>query len=333
MTKMRLKKFAKNLKLWRLGFRSNALDIYRLNSPADLVDYLSFIERERTFKKLNRQVSHVINNKYLFPRILGKHGHLAPENLAVIFGGRVMETNLTGPDVLRQIIDGAGGRIVIKPAESLRARGVKFVSIRDGKICVDGNIQTEKELLGSFNPDEVHIACPHIDHSKEFHKIFPNATTTVRVMTFFDDEQQSAEMVCAIARIGTQASAPFETLILGGLTSEIDLKTGCLGGAIASRRFNGKPLDHVWDTHPDTGAQILGVCIPNWAEIKSDLLDLCNANPFFEMIGWDIIVTNGGFKILEANHRPSQDIVQMHLPMLQNPRLRRFLKRRGIHRR
>ena len=130
-------------------------------------------------------------------------------------------------------------------------------------------------------------------------------------------------------RIGTDASAPVDNWEKGGLSCGIDIDSGKL--------LEGAPkptsAEIEWvSTHPDTGAQIKGITIPNGQRLCESV---CNIASFFDqipIIAWDIVVTDGGpFKILEANgSKPGIETLQMHKPLLKDEKNRRFLKEHGV---
>jgi hypothetical protein len=52
--------------------------------------------------------------------------------------------------------------------------------------------------------------------------------------------------------------------------------------------------------------------------------------PYIPYIGWDIIVQEEGFKIIEGNNHPGLDTLQAHRPLLKDPRVRKFYKAHGV---
>lgn len=327
---MKIKYALNAARLARRGFRANALNLYRLSSPSDLTDYLSYIQRQRAFRLLNKEVKDVANHKFFFPKVMGEWSKFVTPNLIVIRNSTIVESAFHGTNPIRQALEHANGRLVAKPARSLRGRGVQFLRLENGAFHVDGKETTEEAFIASLDKDTLYIVCPHVQQHQSIADIFPDATATFRMLTFYDEDAQKAEIVATIARIGTAKSAPFETQFLGGILSMVDPETGLLSAALAIK--NDKRPDGIVasTTHPDTGVRIEGFKVPNWENVRDTMLDLCSDLPLFEMIGWDLIVTNEGFQILEANVRPGQDVVQMHFPMLSNPRFRKYLSRKGV---
>jgi hypothetical protein len=79
-----------------------------------------------------------------------------------------------------------------------------------------------------------------------------------------------------------------------------------------------------YEAHPESGARIAGVFLPFWTEVREGLLEVCRAVPFLRYVGWDIIITEDGFKILEGNNHSGVNSIQTHAPLLVNPAVRRF---------
>ena len=82
-------------------------------------------------------------------------------------------------------------------------------------------------------------------------------------------------------------------------------------------------------THPDTGAQIDGVVIPRFQEMCEGLLRVARRFPR-RYVGWDIVITPDSWTIIEANHIPMLSALQLHRPLLLDPRLRTFYEREGV---
>jgi D-alanine-D-alanine ligase-like ATP-grasp enzyme len=54
------------------------------------------------------------------------------------------------------------------------------------------------------------------------------------------------------------------------------------------------------------------------------------AFPHLPRIGWDVVVTDdGGFVILEINAHAGVETLQVHRPLLRDPRIRRFYEHHG----
>src|SRR5262249_56599791 len=109
----------------------------------------------------------------------------------------------------------------------------------------------------------------------------------------------------------------------GGLSCWVDPETGTIGPGIR------KKVRTPQITHPDSGAVVSGAAIPNWSAIKDGMLAVCRALTFLPYVGWDIAVTQDGFRIIEGNSAPDVDLMQVHRPLLADERVRGFYRDHG----
>jgi len=133
-------------------------------------------------------------------------------------------------------------------------------------------------------------------------KLNPGTVNTVRPVTFIDDDG-TPHLIFACIRIGTAGNV-VDNVHHGGLTTPIDLATGTLTLPAA----NG--AGQSFDTHPDTGAQIRGMTIPDWPELTDFILKVALIVPQMRYVGWDIALTDAGPEIIEGNDTPSNDLYQ-----------------------
>lgn len=63
--------------------------------------------------------------------------------------------------------------------------------------------------------------------------------------------------------------------------------------------------------HPDTGAPIAGQCLPGWSDMLELALRAHGTFPWLPFIGWDIVDTDHGLLLLEANAYWGADALQL----------------------
>ncbi|MCG8609160.1 MAG: hypothetical protein MI864_01370 [Pseudomonadales bacterium] len=90
-----------------------------------------------------------------------------------------------------------------------------------------------------------------------------------------------------------------------GLNSAINLPDGCLGPAY---RFH--PGIAAYTNHPDTGESIEGVHLPDWEQAKALVVAAHHAFSAFFSLGWDVVFTQNGPKLLEVNRFWDTDLMQ-----------------------
>ena len=112
-------------------------------------------------------------------------------------------------------------------------------------------------------------------------------------------------MFFAVQRIGTKETIPVDNGSRGGMVANIDLEPRVLSEARCLHNRN------VYKVHPDSGAPIEGVQIPGWQQLKKDMIDLANKLPYMHFIAWDILITEEGHCIIEANTSSGVNIIQL----------------------
>lgn len=81
----------------------------------------------------------------------------------------------------------------------------------------------------------------------------------------------------------------------------------------------------IWfERHPETEAQIASTFVPGWSTLKVQLLEMLRELKFLIYIGWDIVITPQGPFIIEGNTGPAVTFLQVHKPLLKDPRIKRF---------
>lgn len=159
--------------------------------------------------------------------------------------------------------------------------------------------------------------------------LFPDTTNTMRIVTLVDPDTHEPFIARAVQRIGNARSFPVDSFSLGqgGLCALVDIASGRLGpGAMIEKNRQVSWHEH----HPETGAAISGVKIPNWPDIHRGVLQCARRFAFVPCIAWDIAITEPGFTAIEGNSATGVRVLQVHGPLLADPRVRRFYAHHGV---
>ncbi|HKJ24452.1 MAG TPA: sugar-transfer associated ATP-grasp domain-containing protein [Myxococcota bacterium] len=151
------------------------------------------------------------------------------------------------------------------------------------------------------------------ENHSAMHDLCNGALSTVRITTI-QDEGGHPEVTHAVLRMALTAGKPVDNFHAGGLAAPVDLHTGELGPASDV----GLRPDVGWcDTHPATGAKLLGRRLPWWAETLELARRAHAAFPKRVIVGWDIAILEDGPVVIEGNGSPDLDIVQRihHQPL------------------
>ena len=259
---------------------------------------------------VNKRNSHFImrmNPRRLYPRVDDK---VLTKRLAQAAGMAVPEMYgvISNQSEVRRLpaIVAAHDSFVIKPARGSGGKGIVVIAGRGkrreaGYRTISGLIMSEPELLhvvgGQYsltgNPDSALIEyCVRYDPL--FEDVSYLGVPDIRVIVY------RGYPVMAMVRLPTRASNGKANLHQGAVGAGVDLSDGMtLYGVLGN---------DVVDEHPDTGAAIAGLEIPNWDFI------LETAARGFEVtglgyLGVDIVIDRDqGPMILEMNARPGLNI-------------------------
>ena len=313
---------AKRLKAWRLGFKGKSYVLLGLdeNDPKDyLPDSLYHLTTG-----LDGKLGRVLKDKLLFNVIVQRYVDV-PEILAVIGKGRIFAIsanfevrNVSG---LLDYCEGGHG-VILKPCQRNKGIGINALDVCGAAIYLNGRQATKRDVDNLIRQLDDYLIMARVRQADYAYRIFPGATNTLRILTMQDPEDNHRPFIpVAKQRFGVHESAPTDNWSRGGLSAKVDLDTGRL---FPARR---KPAisDAVFESHPDTGAEIVGVEVPHWDLIKGRLLEMAESLRFLKFVGWDVVVTRDGFCVIEGNN-PPDSVTQRDHPFLADPRIRRFLE-------
>lgn len=196
---------------------------------------------------------------------------------------------------------------VVKPAHGSGGEGILVITGRanGGYRKASGTLTSEEELghhisnilsgmysLGGL-PD-----CALIEYRVTFDPVFSAVSQLgvpdIRTVVF------RGVPVMAMVRLPTRASDGKANLHQGAVGVGVDLATG--------HTFKGVWHEHLVDQHPDTGAAIEGIAIPQWDEILA-LTARCHDLVGLGYVGVDIVLDRDlGPLMLEMNARPGLSI-------------------------
>ncbi len=317
---------------WRHGFLSRSAVLYRLdeNGPEH---YISDVQRYRSTKRMvHPRLQDVINNKFTTHLLFRSIDVPTTELLGVYWRGAVhrfpAEDRTPLPEYLTSLHDEQ--RVFFKPLTG--AEGKRILSIRrvGDKFRMNGemhDLETVQEAI------EVGKRPLVVETGVEQHPaqraLFAETTNTIRLLTMLDLEDRQPFVAVAVQRIGTRRSGHVDNWSQGGLSARVDVATGRLGPA------TWLPEDGVdsltwFPRHPETGAPIEGAQVPFWEETLETVLHASRILSFMEYVGWDVIISPDGPVILEANINSGMNVLQVHQPLLADPRARRYFAKRGV---
>lgn len=254
----------------------------------------------------------------------------SPRVLAEVVGGRlepVAEPTCSGPEELLAYLR-TEGDVVLKPRRGQKGRGVFAVGASGDEIIWDGVRQPSEGLVAALGTLDGYLVTEKVHHAA-YADLFPHSVNSARVIVVQDQDLGLAPFApVAVQRFGASGTGVTDNAARGGLYAHIHPLTGELSAAVRFASSFGEG-NASFSHHPDTGATIQGVRVPHWTAVQAGLLALSARYPAFKVIGWDVVVTETGFSVLEGNVAPSL-AVQVFYPYLKDPRLKTFFSAHGV---
>jgi len=142
---------------------------------------------------------------------------------------------------------------------------------------------------------------PHV----RMRAVMGDRLATVRVITILTDK--GPEVLRAMWKIPAGHNVADNFWRSGNLLATLDLASGRVVRVV---RGSGLTLEEVTQ-HPDTGAELVGIEVPNWRQIISLALDAASTLNEVRLIGWDMAAVAVGALIVEPNFTPDFIMAQL----------------------
>jgi hypothetical protein len=314
---------------WRHGFHGENVLVYGIGDrPFD--DYVSDYQHIFRTTSINGQFNLLLYNKILFESLF-RDRKLTPRIFALIGRGKVTPIGdpncLNHEAILRRVRD--EGVLLVKPVDGTFGSNIlviRHVPEQD-RFLLNNEDRGKDEALQCLHGRSNDLVCEFASQHPYAAELFPDSSNTVRILTMWDPQENEPFIAMAVQRIGTHKTAPADNWTRGGLSCEIDLETGRLNPGVT---FPYESELQWHDVHPETGARITGNRIPNWTAVRDRFLAEIRRYPFLPYVGWDVLITNDGFQIIEGNAASDVNLLQVHRPLLEDARVCSFYEAHGI---
>lgn len=314
-------------KVWayKRGFTSANMIDYGLNEGNYKV-YLSDWDYYKMFPLNNNYVSW-INDKLTTKYILSKYNEYQPQYYYYLQKNKVLTTmdspeteNLSGSSIMKLLKE--KGRLAFKQETGSLGEGFYKVEFVDDIFYVNGEVSSEEELIELINSLDGYLVTEFILAHKDIDKVYPGIANSIRLMVIKDGNKPS-QLSNAFIRFGSDETKGVDNASAGGLFSIIDIKNGAFEKG--HRIVNGE-LEH-FDVHPDTMVSIKGT-LPDWEPIIAKVLEISDYIGQLSWMGFDVVITDDGFKILEINSHQDIKWYQHFYPLLEDNPASEFLNKK-----
>lgn len=285
-------------------------------------EYLSEFDWYRS-RRINGDYSFILNNKLVCADMLGHYTRVPQTYASRVGSGTIMlaDGTVASQDALLDILR-RQKKAILKPIGYGKGKGVHIITF-DGGFFLDQEPITGHALWELLHKEKDWFLSEHIHQAAYLDNIYPNTANTIRLITLRDPDTHAFEVFFAVQRIGTAKTFPVDNGSRGGLVAKIDLQTGILSEARTLHTLD------VHEIHPDSHAPIRGVAVPGWQQLQADILALADRFPYLSFVAWDILVTDEGFCVIEANTSSGVNIIQLWGGQ-RNGRLGDFFRAHGV---
>ena len=287
------------------GFLADQWMLYDFDHN-DKSEYLSEFDWYRS-RYINEPFDFVCNNKIASAEILKQYVRV-PESYMIKNKGHLTSFDsvaMNYEDALALLKEKK--KMFFKPYGKGKGTGVVIMTWDEeaNLPAIDLKPMSDEDFLGHLKKHDDWFLSEAMEQHQYLNDIYDQTVNTIRFITLKDPKTHQFKVFFAVQRIGTKETIPVDNGSRGGLVANIDLETGILTEARCLHNRN------VYKVHPDSGAPIEGVQIPGWAKLKEDMINLANKLPYMHFIAWDILITEEGHCIIEANTSSGVNIIQL----------------------
>lgn len=317
--------FLKRMKLLLRGFYSSNYIQYNLEEN-DIKDYVSEYQFRKT-KFINKDLYYILDNKIVFNKMIENYVKTA-KNLSIISDGNIFpledDNKIKSVEDIISYLETEGNIILKRYIGTSCGIGILILKKTGDVITINGEEITFNNLKQFIKKLDQYLICEYVNQSEYGNSLYRDTVNTIRILTMMDPYDKEPFIASAVQRIGRKKSVPVDN---GGFSAKVDIESGKLGKAVEHK--NKKEL--IWfSNHPETGAKIEGKVVPNWSNVKEQLINLHKKLPYLHYVGWDVVPLEDDILIIEGNNVPQLEFMQIQEPLLKNDRVKRFYEFHNI---
>ena len=308
------------LSAWYHGYSTQQI-LYHGLQPAQYADYFPDLDRYVFTIRTNQQVWPILHDKLIFDAFMSERLPIIPA-VAVCIQGQYIPLRPEGePEaLLSQLI--AGHSFMVKPLQGGKGQGIRRLSATGEQLHWGSQRLPWAEIQQLWAGLDAHLLVPFKSQHPTLATVYPDASNTLR-LTVFKPRGHAVQFFSPLLRVGTDRSAPLDNFSQGGLLCAIDWATGrvtqaCIRDAGYRR--------HIIHQHPDTGVELIGLSIPFWSAITARLSAFHDHYPCFDWVGWDVLIGEQAWWVIEGNHNPDLDLPFSFTTRREHPELDRFMR-------
>lgn len=206
------------------------------------------------------------------------------------------------------------GVLALKPDEGTHGAGfIKFSYLNGVYYFNEKEVSVAQVMILLNDVNNQYLITEFITQHPDIANIYSGSVNTARI-TVFKEDGKRAVIGHAYMRFGTNETGGVDNIGAGGIGADIDLSSGFFGNA---KKLDGSGKIRECFYHPDTGVLIQGY-LPHWEKVTQEILNMANAVPEIEYMGFDVAFTTKGIKLPEINRFPDYPKINALSPRSMN---------------
>jgi hypothetical protein len=246
-----------------------------------------------------------VDDKFSFFEQCQKFGLPTVDVLGVFMGGTVEHWYGSSADELPEC------DLIFKPTDTACGRGVERWNYDAQKVTWNrGKCEYDRRAFLDYccrtAQSKRYILQPRALNHPSLVALAPKGLCTARIVTYRRPDGESGILFSCL-RMPTGGES-VDNFAAGGIAAPLNLETGILGHAVAK-----DPTRGTFERHPDSAAPILGRAVPFTREAVELVMQAHDHFNWIPFIGWDVVITEEGPVLLEANPQWCFELTQIVL--------------------
>ncbi len=313
-------------KLWaqKRGFLSDKISYLGLTDD-NYTNYLSDFDYYQ-LHPINGTYSHWIDDKLTVKYLLQPFAEYLPEYYYHIYNGEILRL----PDCpggldhsIQGIIDLLQSKCYLAAKPVSGSLGIGFYKLAyDGlNYFINDKHSSEPEIRELINTwmrtDRLeYLITEYLQAHRDLRKIWGDSPDTMRIMVI-RERNHLPRIVASYIEFGRKSMGVIEGYY--GINCLVDQETGGFSGGTIDIDREIEQVKY----HPDTKYLLEGN-IPHWKTVTEKILEISRYIPQLRYMGYDVIITDEGFKIIEINSLQGIMMIQYFYPLLKNESSKEF---------
>lgn len=320
-------------RIWSLthGFSPNFIKLFGRNEMR--AHYKEYLSTKEYFKMhpFNGVYSFWIDDKLSTKYIFSKYDSYLPRYYFQLEKNKVLRLydcsknyQLNADGIIECIDD--NGVLAFKRMIGSCGKGFYRIEKTNDAYLILGKKASRDEVKKLISESYGYLVMECVRNCAELDEIFSGSLNTIRIL--YANIENNPVLLRSFIRFGNSKSNGVDNASAGGIEAVVDVK---IGESFYAFQKDDKGYAVEIKEHPDTHKSLI-FKIPRWEEINEKLKEICVSYPQLTYLGFDVAVTENGFKIIEINSLSGLEYVQAKKPMCTDEETISILRKFGLKR-